>query len=434
MHLRRLFPALCLLAAVVLAGACGGTEPQPEATPPCQDIDIDVPANLFVNPGFEKGEEPWFSMTTPAWGTPFGVSDAGACGGQRSALLGMRAGPAETGARVFGVVQEIAPDTLPEVISGYYRVEDWTRGTDKQYLQFVVIVMGATNLPGGFNNHQIRYLLAGIDEPPFAIGNAHFVFVNKDEPVTDRWVCFERNIRDDFEELWGAVPEDFTNIRILFEVRYDDKQAGSGEVKADVFYDDLYAGPAEANPSRAAGAAPCGEGEQGAAVPTTMPPTPSTPGVLPTVDAKAPLAEYYSPDRGYSVGYPEGWEEVEALSGPDFAVFSWTLDGRPMAQLTIMCNEGENQTLSSLMQQDSAVLRRVGGTRLSDPVPIEVAGAEGKLVTSAHRIGTIAIEQAKAYAVAGECGWRIGLDAYGEGSLQSFLPLFERIVASFRLD
>ena len=44
------------------------------------------------------------------------------------------------------------------------------------------------------------------------------------------------------------------------------------------------------------------------------------------------------------------------------------------------------------------------------------------------------IEQVAAYVVKGDCGWRIGLDTYAPGTLQSFLPLFERILASFRLD
>lgn len=249
MHLR-LSRGVFLLAAVILAGACGGAESQPAATPSRPDIDIDIAANLFVNPGFELGEQPWFSMSTQAWGSPFRVSDAVAHSGQHSALLEMSAASGATGDRVFGVVQEIIPGQFPELLSGYYWVEDWARGTEKQYLQFVVIVMGATGLPGNFPNYQIRYLLAGIDEPPFQISNARFVFVGKDEPVTGRWVYFERNLRDDFEELWGALPEMFLQIRILFEVRYDDKPAGSGEVKADVFYDDLYVGPAAANPSR----------------------------------------------------------------------------------------------------------------------------------------------------------------------------------------
>lgn len=208
-----------------------------------------VAGNVFVNPGFEQGEGPWFSMDTEAWGTPFRVSDAVAHSGGHSAHLEMRAGPEATGAKVFGAVQEIAPAQFPELLSGYYRVQDWVRGTEKQYLQFVVIVIGATNLPGGYPNHQIRFPLAGIDKQPFEIANAHFIFVGTEEPITDHWVYFERNIRDDFLKLWGHVPEGFEKIRILFEVRYDDKQAGSGDVKADAFYDDLYVGPAAANPN-----------------------------------------------------------------------------------------------------------------------------------------------------------------------------------------
>lgn len=244
----RLLRGLVLLAAVTLAGACSSAEPQPATTTPRQSADI--AANLFVNGSFEQGDKPWFSMTTEAWGKAFSVSGAAAHSGKDSAFLEMRAGREASGPKVFGVVQEITPEQFPEVVSGYYRVQDWDRGTEKQYLQFVVIVIGATGLPGNFPNYQIRYLLAGIGEPPFQITNAHFVFVNTDQPATGQWVHFERNIRDDFQQLWGAVPTSFETIRILFETRYDDKTAGSGEVKADVFYDDLYVGPAADNPNQ----------------------------------------------------------------------------------------------------------------------------------------------------------------------------------------
>ena len=243
---------LLLLAAVVLAGACGGAKTQPATTTPRQNVDFS--ADLFVNPSFEDGEQPWFSIPNdPGWGTPFQVSDAEAESGKHSAYLEMRAGTEATGAMVFGLVQEITPGQFPETLSGYYRVDDWVRGTDKQYIQFVVIVFGATGLPGNYPNYQIRYPLAGIAEPPFDIVNARFLFVGKDQPVTGRWVYFERNIRDDFKQLWGAVPTSFQRIRILFETRYDDKTAGSGEVKADVFYDDLYVGPAGGNPNQPEG-------------------------------------------------------------------------------------------------------------------------------------------------------------------------------------
>jgi hypothetical protein len=234
-------------AGTPLPGAC-----VPQVPPEGQ-------ANVFHNPGFESGREPWCSLhlgEVPL----FEVSQDYAHSGQSSALLRMRVPAAEEGnAKVFYLVQEAMPQQLPELISGYYRVESWLKGTPKQYLQFVVILcrksdtldcgLGATNLPGDYN-HQIRYILAGISEEPFAISNARFVFLIKEEPAQARWVYFERNIKQDFQELWGAVPEGFDKMRVLFEVRYDDKVAGTTPAEADVYYDDLYMGPASENPNQ----------------------------------------------------------------------------------------------------------------------------------------------------------------------------------------
>jgi hypothetical protein len=222
-----------LLAALALSAACGGSRNG---------------LNLFRNPGFEDGEEPWISLSGTGWGAHFRLSHDAAHSGDSSALLEMRA-TQEAGSKVFGVVQELQPREFPELISGYYRVGEWTRGTDTQYLQFVVIAFGATNMPGGFPNHQIRYLLAGTDQPPFSISNAKFIFVGTEEPTPDGWVYFERNVRQDFIDQWGAAPEGFSMIRALFEVRYDGKEAGVTDPMADVFYDDLYLGPADANPN-----------------------------------------------------------------------------------------------------------------------------------------------------------------------------------------
>jgi hypothetical protein len=273
LHLSR---GLLLLAAALLVAACGGGEAQPAATTtpsqigpvatatPGQIGPVATPTpgqngptatttsgqDLFVNPGFENGIDPWFSIANDvAWGTPVQASAAEAHSGKQSALLQMRAGNNDTGAKVFGAVQEITPKEFPELISGYYRVDSWVRGTPKQYIQFVVIVFNPGGLPTTFPNFQIRYPLAGIDQEPFAIFNAHFVFISKDQPVIGRWVYFEHNIRDDFKQLWGAVPTSFDKIRILFEARYDDKAAGSGEISADVYYDDLYVGTAAGNPN-----------------------------------------------------------------------------------------------------------------------------------------------------------------------------------------
>jgi len=211
---------------------------------------IEGQANLFHNPGFEAGEDPWCTAH-PGQPTKFQVSGDYAHSGESSALLRMRVPAEEQGkAKVFYLVQEVMPEEFPELISGYYWVENWTRGTPKQYLQFVVVAFDVTNLPGGYSNHQIRYPLAGISEEPFPITNAHFVFISKEDPRTGEWVYFERNLKQDFEALWGAAPEGFSKIRVLFEVRYDDKQPGPSPANADVYYDDLYMGPASENPNR----------------------------------------------------------------------------------------------------------------------------------------------------------------------------------------
>jgi len=233
--LLRLLPVLITLlalASLAVWAACGSSGP----------------ADLFQNPSFEDGAEPWISLSTEAWGARFTLADGVAHSGEHSALLEMRAAQ-EAGPKVFGVVQEVQPKKFPELISGYYRVAEWTRGTDIQYLQFVVIAIGAKNMPGNFPNHQLRYILAGIDHPPFDVSNAKFIFVGTEEPTPDGWVYFERNVRQDFIDQWGAAPEGFSTIRVLFEVRYDDKEAGVTTPAADVFYDDLYLGPAKDNPN-----------------------------------------------------------------------------------------------------------------------------------------------------------------------------------------
>ena len=244
--------AIAGLALFTLAVACDEEAERPTAAPGAcvPQMPPEGQANLFHNPDFEAGGEPWCSLhleETP----PFEVSQDFAHSGESSALLRMRV-PAEKGgkARVFYLVQEVISGQFPELISGYYRVENWTKGTPKQYLQFVVIAFDVPNLTPVYPNHQMRYPLAGISEEPFNIANAFFVFVGKEEPRTGEWVYFERNIKEDFQQSWGAAPAGFSKLRILFEVRYDDKEAGTAPAEADVYYDDLYMGPASENPNK----------------------------------------------------------------------------------------------------------------------------------------------------------------------------------------
>jgi hypothetical protein len=241
---------LIVVALALTLIACGGGADRGAAIP----TDTPPPtrplgANLLENPGFEEGEEPWFSLDSEAWGKPFTVSTRQAHSGSQSALLELRSddsGPERT--RVYGVVQEVSPEEFPEVLSGWYYVENWRQGTPKQYLQFVVVVFGAEKLPPevqslGVTNFQLRYVLAGVDEPPLQIGNARYVMVGAGEPKEGTWVYFERDIRQDFLDLWGVVPSDYDRIRVLFEVRWDERSPDDDPSTGNVYYDDLYLGP-----------------------------------------------------------------------------------------------------------------------------------------------------------------------------------------------
>ncbi len=214
--------ALTVVFVVIGLGGCQSAEP-----------------NLLRNGSFEQGAEPWFSLESEHW-AGFSLSDRYAVDGRFSAYLALRANPEDHGAKVFGLIQELSPKRFPQKISGYYFVEHWQRGTEKQYLQCVVIVWGDRAV-SQYSNAQIRYILAGLTEPPFAISNARFVFLGDRELIEGRWVRFERDLHSDFLEHWGHIPKSFEKIRVLFEARYDDKEPGT-VVSADVYYDALYLG------------------------------------------------------------------------------------------------------------------------------------------------------------------------------------------------
>jgi hypothetical protein len=213
------------------------TTVQCTADPPVQPPPTSL-ENLFVNGGFENGREPWFALVTDQW-QGFSVTDQHAIEGRHSAHLALRAGLPAEGTKIFGVVQEVNPAKFPRRLSGFYRIAGWIRGTPKQYLQVVVIVVGDPS-ERPFPNYQIRYVLAGIEKPPLQIVNARYLLLGRSEIQEGRWVRFNIDLHSDFQRHWGRIPTGFSKIRVLFEVRCDEKKAGDGDARADVYYDDLY--------------------------------------------------------------------------------------------------------------------------------------------------------------------------------------------------
>ena len=90
---------------------------------------------------------------------------------------------------------------------------------------------------------QVAYVLSGVDYPPLRISNRKFIFAGPKRPVEGKWIPFDFDLHADFQREWGAVPERYEWIRVLYEARFDNYQVGNkSELRATVYYDDLYLG------------------------------------------------------------------------------------------------------------------------------------------------------------------------------------------------
>jgi len=232
------------LALLLLPAACGG-ETQSAAGGPWTG------RNMLANPGFEQGRVGWsYRDQSPHWGD-FRVVDSPVRSGQGAAQLRLHHGPTlpRRPVKVYGVVQQLTPERVPESVGGYYRVDHWDKSSEAidLYIQLVAVVWLEAEAGEAPANQQIRYYLAGLDEPPFLLRNARVEFVAKGAPVLGEWQRFEVPLRADFQRLWGGDPQGLSKIDLLFEARWDNMPPRSS-VRADVYFDDLFAGEAPGAP------------------------------------------------------------------------------------------------------------------------------------------------------------------------------------------
>lgn len=239
---------LCVLAFA--AAGCGLFEDPAESLAPTPTPDpAGVAFNLFANPGFELGEMGWTYRDAGEW-RPFAISDSVAYRGERSLELRLESADADTGTRIVGAVQEIRPTEMPEYLSGWYRVDEWTAAAPHQYVQFVVAVYGA-DYEDEFDIHEVRFPIVGIESDPFTLTNARWRYLSRDTtPELGTWTYFGYPVRWAFEQAWGRAPAGFDRIDVFFEVRYDNKVAGQGASTATVYFDDVYLGLFATNPNQ----------------------------------------------------------------------------------------------------------------------------------------------------------------------------------------
>jgi hypothetical protein len=216
---------------------------EPEASQVHTSPEALPPDNLLQSPSFETNG-PWYAIESPFW-RGFTLDETVRFSGQKSARLTLDSEGYGLPHQIVGAVQEVRAEAMPRYLSGRFRIEQWKRGPEHQYVQAVVIFWEPRRTKDAapeYVNLQLAYVLGGSDKPPFEITNRRFFFLGSREPKTDAWDFFQVEVARDFERAYGFRPASVSKIRILLEVRYDGND-GSKPAHANVYYDDVYLGP-----------------------------------------------------------------------------------------------------------------------------------------------------------------------------------------------
>jgi hypothetical protein len=229
---------------VVTASSCGLFDAPPPLPTPGPSF-----SNLIANPGFEILGAPWIAIgfPPPPVTTP-PLSTDRPHGGNVSldlSLLGREGSPARAASAGW---QRLGSATFPEFVSGFYRVDDWQPHADFQYLYFGVTVRGG-DFVDGMPLHEIRFLV-GAPENPAPDANVAYIFLSRAAPVLHQWTYFSYPVRQAFDERFGGAPNKWDSIEVQVGVRFDGRKPEDPPSSAEVFFDDMYAGPQADNSNR----------------------------------------------------------------------------------------------------------------------------------------------------------------------------------------
>jgi hypothetical protein len=257
------------LALSLIALACGEpATPEPPdqaavapAEKPAEQPRTPTPllvGNHLRNPGFEADNEDWGEIGDRKQ-VDFEVVNEPTHSGRGAAHLvaSWQPGDRERPVSIRSATQEISPPLFPDRIAGWYRVDRWEDTPDPGALQLQIIV-GVIGDPRTLeivqsddpdepevhpelDNFQFRYQLAGPTEEPEDGGNIRNRVIGKGPPNLGSWVRFDLPVKSDFEQRWDHIPANFRQLRVIFGVRWDDKEEGAA-LHADVYYDDLFFG------------------------------------------------------------------------------------------------------------------------------------------------------------------------------------------------
>ena len=190
----------------------------------------------------------------------------------------------------------------------------------------------------------------------------------------------------------------------------------------------------------------CGDGNGdggGSPEPTSVPRTKCKPAepVTPSTPTDLPpgVAEYQSPERGYSVRYPSDWTaEPNQISLANMAgdvFFSATAVGEIKPNLSVACETLLVGTTSEqFLDMKLTVIERLRGQRPSVEATVTVDGKEASLirykVTAEQTPEPLTVDKIDIFFADDLGGWTLTLVA-PEGMIDTYRPVLDAFVASF---
>ena len=187
----------------------------------------------------------------------------------------------------------------------------------------------------------------------------------------------------------------------------------------------------------------CG-GDDENPTPTSVPLTTCKPAeaVVPTTptDLPAGMAEYQSPERGYSVRYPSDWKvqpntiAVQNIAGDAF--FTTAPVGAVKPNFSVSCAIVTVGTTSQeFLEANLDVIEKLSGNRPEIEKTLDIDGKQASVITYSVRQERtpepLNIEKVEVFFADALGGWDIAL-VVPKGQLETYRPLFDAFVQSFR--
>jgi hypothetical protein len=211
-------------AAALLSAACGLYDDHPYALPTAP---TQASVNLLQNAGFEDT-----GVWTPSDPGAFSISEQAHAGLESGELRGTKKGVAAS--------QPVADaTTIPEFVSGYYRLNGWKppAGADAEVGLRVTVRAGGADFI-------LHFSFGGLQATPAGTpGNERYVFLSRGAPATGAWTYFGYAVAAAFKDQFGLADTGIEGIAVGIELRGEGTQA---------WFDDVYAGTQARNPNRPA--------------------------------------------------------------------------------------------------------------------------------------------------------------------------------------